>query len=200
VVSFTRQPLYHRVKIRRYSLDRRLGGNQSRSGRGGEEKNSKPPLGIEPPDWMIGVIGFDSRRGLGIFLFTTLSRPALRLTQSPIQWVPRALSLGVKWPGREANHSPPSSSEVKECVELYLHSPNKPSWRSAELNKKPLEQLYLYLNFTLRSLNAGIDLQNEWQHEVMSYTSSNVSNICRNEDARTDISHSESQHQKCHLK
>jgi len=31
-----------------YSLDRRLGGPQSRSGRGGEEKNSQPPPGIEP--------------------------------------------------------------------------------------------------------------------------------------------------------
>jgi hypothetical protein len=25
--------------------------------------------------------------------------------------------------GREADHSPPSSAEVKERVELYLHSP-----------------------------------------------------------------------------
>jgi hypothetical protein len=31
-----------------YPLDRRLGGSQSRSGRGGEEKNSQPPPGIEP--------------------------------------------------------------------------------------------------------------------------------------------------------
>jgi hypothetical protein len=38
---------------------------------------------------------------------------------------------GVKRPGREADHSPPSSTEVKECVELYLHSPNTPSWRGA---------------------------------------------------------------------
>jgi len=29
-------------------LDRRLVGHQSRSGRGGEEKNSQPPPGIEP--------------------------------------------------------------------------------------------------------------------------------------------------------
>jgi len=29
----------------------------------------------------------------------------------------------VKRPGREADHSHPSSAEVKECVELYLHSP-----------------------------------------------------------------------------
>jgi len=34
-------------------------------------------------------------------------------------------------PGREADYSPPSSAEVKECVELYLHSPNTPSWRGA---------------------------------------------------------------------
>jgi hypothetical protein len=36
-------------------------------------------------------------------------------TQPPIQWVPGALSLGVKRPGREADHSPPSSAEVKNA-------------------------------------------------------------------------------------
>jgi hypothetical protein len=35
----------------------------------------------------------------------------------------RALSLWLKLPGCEADHSPTSSAEVKECVELYLHSP-----------------------------------------------------------------------------
>jgi hypothetical protein len=30
---------------------------------------------------------------------------------------------GVKRPGREADPSPPFSVEVKECVELHLHSP-----------------------------------------------------------------------------
>jgi hypothetical protein len=44
-------------------------------------------------------------------------------TQPPIQWVPAALSFRVKRPGRETDHSPPSSGEVEECVELYLHSP-----------------------------------------------------------------------------
>jgi len=39
---------------------------------------------------------------------------ALRLAQPPIQWVPGALPLGVKWPGREADHFPPPSAEVKE--------------------------------------------------------------------------------------
>jgi hypothetical protein len=36
-----------------------------------------------------------------------------RPTQLPIQSVTRALSLRIKRPGREADHSPQSSSEVK---------------------------------------------------------------------------------------
>jgi len=36
------------------------------------------------------------------------------LFQPPIQWVPGAFSLGVKRPGRKADHSPPSSAEVEE--------------------------------------------------------------------------------------
>jgi hypothetical protein len=80
---------------------------------------------------MIIVLGFDSQWGLGIFLFTTTSRMDLRPTQPPIQWVPGALSLRVKQPGREADHLPPSSAEVKEGVEIYLKSPNKPSWHGA---------------------------------------------------------------------
>jgi hypothetical protein len=43
--------------------------------------------------------------------------------------------LGVKRPGREADHSPSSSAEVKECAELNLHSYNTPSWRGAQLKK-----------------------------------------------------------------
>jgi hypothetical protein len=40
-----------------------------------------------------------------------------------MQFVPAAVSLGVKRPVREADHSLPSSAEVIECVELYFHSP-----------------------------------------------------------------------------
>jgi hypothetical protein len=51
----------------------------------------------------IGALRFDSRRGLGIFLFTTASRTALGLTQTPIQWVPGGLSVGIKQPEREVS-------------------------------------------------------------------------------------------------
>jgi len=51
------------------------------------------------------------------------SRPALRPTQPPIQWVP-----GLERPGRGVDHPPPSSAEVKEKVELYLCSPSRPLW------------------------------------------------------------------------
>jgi hypothetical protein len=76
---------------------------------------------VATPGWLSGIaLGygldirvFESRQGLGIFLFTTASRPPLGPTQLPIQWVPGALSLGVKRPGREADHLPPCNIEVK---------------------------------------------------------------------------------------
>jgi len=69
--------------------------------------------------------------GPGIFLFTTASRMILGPTQPPIQWIPGALSLEVKQPRHEADHSPPPSAKAKECVELYLHSPSTSSWHGA---------------------------------------------------------------------
>jgi hypothetical protein len=39
-------------------------------------------------------------------------------------------------PGREADHSSQSAAEVKEWVELYLHSPNTPSWRGAQVEHR----------------------------------------------------------------
>jgi hypothetical protein len=47
---------------------------------------------------------------------------ALGPTQPLIQWVPGALSVEVKRPGREAHHSPPSSAEVKNAW-IYTSTP-----------------------------------------------------------------------------
>jgi hypothetical protein len=51
------------------------------------------------------------------FLFSKSSRPALGSNQPPIQQVPGDLSPWLKLPGREADHSPPASAEVKKmCI------------------------------------------------------------------------------------
>jgi hypothetical protein len=52
---------------------------------------------------------------MGFFLFATTSRPALGPTQCLIEWVPGTLTPAVKRPGREADHLPPSSAEVKNA-------------------------------------------------------------------------------------
>jgi hypothetical protein len=62
--------------------------------------------------------------------------------------------LAFHW-GREADHSPPSSAEVKEWVELYLHSPTTPSWHGAQLGGAQ-GQLYLTLPLSLMLMfNSG---------------------------------------------
>jgi hypothetical protein len=58
---------------------------------------------------------FESQQRMGIFLFTTVSRLVPGRTQPPIQWLSGALSLGVKRPECEADHSSPSSAEVKNA-------------------------------------------------------------------------------------
>jgi hypothetical protein len=55
------------------------------------------------------------------------SRPVVGSTQSSTKCVARFLSLGVKRPEREADHSPPSS--VKVALEFYS---SMPLWRRQE--------------------------------------------------------------------
>jgi len=72
--------------------------------------------------WMTGWPGFDFWQQQVSFLPTTASRLDLGPTQPPIQWVLGALSLEVKWPGREADHSHPSSAEIRMYGAVpYLH-------------------------------------------------------------------------------
>jgi hypothetical protein len=42
--------------------------------------------------------------------------------QTPIQWVSEAPSLGIKWLGNEADHSPPSSAKLKNALS-YTFTP-----------------------------------------------------------------------------
>jgi hypothetical protein len=64
----------------------------------------------------VGIVlvskGFECQYGQEIFLFFRMSRPAVLPSQPPIQWV-LGFFPGVERPGREVNHSPPSSDDVK---------------------------------------------------------------------------------------
>jgi hypothetical protein len=65
-------------------------------------------------------------------------------TQPPIQWIPGALSLGVKWSGREADHSPPSSAEIKDAWNYTSTAPIRLHGVVFSL-KEAQGQLYFYL-------------------------------------------------------
>jgi hypothetical protein len=55
------------------------------------------------------------------FHFSISSRPALGSIQPPIKWVP-GLFPGIKRQGREADHSPPTTAEIKKMW-IYTSTP-----------------------------------------------------------------------------
>ena len=65
----------------------------------------------------------------------------------------------VKRPGRGVDHSPPSSTEVEERVELHLYSPSGPSWpvlgRNLEPNYKSLlsQKTVMLIEAAIENLN-----------------------------------------------
>jgi hypothetical protein len=87
---------------------------------------------IFQPSWKLGQL---QDKGKNASVITTASSPALGPNQPSIQWVPGALSVGVKRPGREADHSrPPSNAEVKNAWR-YTPFPQTPSWHAAQLKE-----------------------------------------------------------------
>jgi hypothetical protein len=78
---------------------------------------------------------------MGLFLFATASRSSLGPTQPPIQWVSGAISQEVKRPGREADHSPPSSADVN-MRKVYIYT-SSVSLHGVVLSKVQ-GQLYIY--------------------------------------------------------
>jgi hypothetical protein len=78
----------------------------------------------------------DSIPGRGkSFLSSVGSTTALGLAQSPIQCVHGSLSPWVKRPRCEADHSPPSSADVKNGG-ATSPLPHTSSWHSAKLIKR----------------------------------------------------------------
>jgi len=77
-------------------------------------------------------------------------------TQLPIGWVPEALTPGVNWPRREADHSPPSSAEVKNKWK-YTSTPLIKKWIS--IYDVVLSQAQGQLNLLPLTYCAGIYLE-----------------------------------------
>jgi hypothetical protein len=117
-------------------------------------------IGFRSRDSVVGIAtgyGLGNRGGRSSspgrvknFLFSTSSTPALGPTQPPIQWVRRALSSGVKRPGREADHSPPISAEVKKMW-IYT-SPPPYSFMAYCLISSAQGQLYLLMTGLMKDV------------------------------------------------
>jgi hypothetical protein len=82
---------------------------------------------------MTNMSVFDSQQGQEIFLFPN-KHTGSQATQPPMQWVPWAVSLGVKKQGHKTDHSPPYSAEVKNGGAI-LPLPHTSSWHGACLIK-----------------------------------------------------------------
>jgi hypothetical protein len=64
-----------------------------------------------------------------------------------------ALSPGVKWPGREADHSPPTCADVMKTW-IYTATPHTSSWHSAWLVKHRANFILMYVS-CLRGLRSN---------------------------------------------
>jgi hypothetical protein len=78
--------------------------------------------------------------GKEILLFFTTFRSDLGPIQPLIQWEPGNISPAVKRPESEADHSPPSSVEVKNGGRIPTH-PSSSSWRRTTL--QPQDSVYV---------------------------------------------------------
>jgi hypothetical protein len=101
--------------------------------------------------------GRDSRQRQEIFVYTKASRPGLGPIQTPIQWVPGALSSWVKRPGRETDHSPPSSAEVRNGGAIPP-IPHILSWHRAQLiNHRNNFYIFCLLLFVIQWLTDWLE-------------------------------------------
>ena len=80
----------------------------------------------EPDD-----VGFKSRQKQGISLFSKTSWPSQQRNQPPIQWV-QGFFPRVKQLRCELHHTPPSTVNGKNEVQLYLCSPCMPPWHGQD--------------------------------------------------------------------
>jgi hypothetical protein len=119
------------------------------------------------------------------FHFSISSRPALGPTQSPIQWVVGAVSPGVKWQGREADHSPPTSAKVKKTTCYYSlqitithRLASRATFFTALLGNIFQQWMFFYSHARINSvLTAGCSLLYSLSENCTEKTASNRSSV-----------------------
>jgi hypothetical protein len=79
--------------------------------------------------------GLESRQGLGILFFDTMSRPTLGPNQPPMQWLPCALSLGISGQG------------VKLITHLHLVPRWKNEWSYTSTPQYVSKDNFIFLSF-----------------------------------------------------
>jgi hypothetical protein len=110
---------------------------------------------------------FESLQGLGNFSLRLRVQTASGTHLASYQIGIRGSIPGVKRSGYEADHSPPSSAKVKECVELF-HSPSKPSWRGLHCRNEQRILRAFCLNVKLYhiSLNYSFHISSSYLNKV----------------------------------
>jgi hypothetical protein len=95
-----------------------------------------------------------------------VSRPALGPSEPPIQWIPGVIYPRIKGQGCEADHSPPSSDEVKNAWRYTILPPYVftvwcliMQWMSLWCGIEPQGQFY----FALHQSGCAISYQQKFQ-------------------------------------
>jgi hypothetical protein len=95
--------------------------------------------------------GHNGRNKVTLFLVSVETWHVWSTWRISAKWVPGSLSPGVKRPGREVDHSPPTSAEVKK---VWIYTSAAPyAFMAWCLISRAQEQLYLY---TVEFLGLGI--------------------------------------------
>jgi hypothetical protein len=75
--------------------------------------------------WIVKVSEFESQHGQDFPVFHVIQTGS-GAHQASYPMGIGVLSLAIKQPGHEADHSPPASTKGQEYMDLYIHSPIDP--------------------------------------------------------------------------
>jgi hypothetical protein len=97
-----------------------------------EEEEEAAALVAQSVCWMTGLPGFDPRQRKRSFPLASASKPALRPTQSAVQWILVVLSPGVKRGRGVTLTTHPSECRDQERVGAISPLPLGPAWRARD--------------------------------------------------------------------